>query len=269
MRHPTVFLGMDRPGVVHHRALNSPAGLGAASLAARLRPDLAHVVEGDLCWIQEEGRTTCYLWHPRRVADTLALRDVEAEREAGRLLTLDDVLAHPDPALRYVFELKVGRGDLDMVLTHVAGRLQEALPHRYWVDAFSIRHLEVLKRLDPAVPTSLHTVQVRGGWALRLSPEAVPFSFRRLVDLDIVDAITLSWRNGWWNRNAEPNSRMQRAALEVQAAGKALVVGGLPGAAAFLLARSYGALAGYARFPLEELPELEAPRAASGGEGPA
>jgi hypothetical protein len=255
MSLPPVFADMDRFGFVHHRALNSPEAFRTAVRLAESRDDVCHVLEGDLCWDVSNGRRSYYFRHPKWLLDTLPPAEQDRARAEGRLVTLEDVLAERTPTLRYIIELKVGVGDTDAVLRDVTGLLQEAHPGRHWFDGFSLRLLAAVKRANPAAATSLHTKLVWGGWVMRSAPELFPLSLHRLKGLDYVDAVALTWKTS--------PARLLGAGIDaacrgVTGAGKALILGGLTSVKAFEQARASAARAGYAKFPLDELPVARA-----------
>jgi hypothetical protein len=253
---PGVFAQLDRFGFIHHRALNSWTALRAAAAAAQQRPDLVHIVEGDLCWYLAGGRCDFYFRHPRFLTDVLKPAQLDAAQAAGTLVTLDQVLAAPVPNLRYILELKAGAGDRRRAIRELVGRLQDSLRERYWIDGYSLRLLRAVKQADPRAPTSLHTRLVVGGRVLRSAPELFPLSLPRLRRLAQVDAVTLTYRRSRtrWFRPLE--ATLSRTCRRVTAHGKSLILAGLATPETFVLARAVGARAGYAKFPLEAVPTL-------------
>ncbi len=257
---PRVFQGLESFGFVHHRALNSADTLEQAALQARTRPDLEHIVEGDLCWNLHEGDWTFYFRHPDFLTDRLDRAQLEQARERGDLLTLDQVLERPHPHLRYIIELKVGSGPTDQAMAALAGELQRsALAGRYWLDLFSLRLARAVKQADPAVPVSLHTKLVAGGLVLRSAPEFFPLSLHAMAGLSCADAITLTYKTSTARLFSGLGATIDGSCSGILAAGKVLLLGGLTTPAAFRLASRSRALAGYAKFSLSDLPPLEAP----------
>lgn len=250
MNVPTVFAEMDRFGFVHHRALNSPEAFRAAASAAGGRPDLVHVLEGDLCWHWGDGRRTFYFRHPRLLTDVLKPDAIDRARAAGRLVLLEDVLAEPTPGLRYIIELKAGVGDREQALSAVIGLLEEGCRGRYWFDGFSLRLLATVKRINPAAPTSLHTKLVLGPWVLRTAPEFFPVSLHRIDRLSQVDAVTLTYTTSLARWLRPFGATIDGTCRAVTEAGKTLILGGLTSPERFELARRSVARAGYAKFPL-------------------
>lgn len=250
MNLPAVFAGLDRFGFVHHRALNSPQAFRDA-VALASRTDVCHVLEGDLCWHALGGRRLYYFRHPKWLLDTLPPAELERSRAEGRLVMLEDVLAERAEGLRFIIELKVGVGDRAAVLRDVTGLLREAHPGRHWFDGFSLRLLAAVKRAEPTAATSLHTKLVWGGWVLRSAPEVPPLSLHHLAALPYVDAVTLTWKT---SPSRLLGGGIDDACRSVRASGKALILGGLTSPQSFAEARASMARAGYAKFPLAELP---------------
>ena len=260
MRQVRVFDQLSGFAFVHHRALNSAETLRSAAEAAGRRPDLEHAVEGDVCWNVTGDRRDLYFRHPRLLTDVLAERDIDAARERGELLTVEQVVAHPEPDVRYIVELKTGVGDPAVAYRHLAGLLQEGLRDRFWIDAFSLAQLRGIKAADPAVATSLHTKLVAGGWIVRSSLEPWPLSLHRLAALDAVDAVTLTYKSSTAHWFAPLGATIDGVCAGVLRAGKRLALGGLGTPEMFERARRSAAMAGYAKFPLDEVP-------VQGGEG--
>jgi hypothetical protein len=253
---PPVFQQMPRFGFVHHRALNSRERFRAALTAAHARPDLCHILEGDLCWHVEGGRRDYYFRHPRRWTDVLDPTQIDAHRADGRLWSLHDALTEIDANVRFIVELKTGRGDTDTAIRDVVGMLQDALPGRYWLDGFSLRLLASVKRANPSAPTSLHTKLVLDSWVLRSAPEVFPLSWHRLATLAEVDAVTLTYSTSPAGLLRWLGATIDGTCRGVTASGKTLILGGLTTPASFDRARSSIARAGYAKFPLSALPKL-------------
>lgn len=243
---------MRRFAFVHHRALNSAVELAIAAQAARRRPELAHVVEGDLCWHEAGGRCEFYFHHPIRLTDTLPLEVIQRGAADRTLHTLEDVLRAPDPELRYVFELKVGVGDPERAVAALIERLEAAIPDRYWIDAFSLRLLATVKRINPRVATSLHTRFMLGRWVLRSAPELLPLSIHATDGLPNVDAVTLTYK--YIAHRMLRATELSTPPRLLRTPDRPLVIGGLPSPEAFELARRSGAVGGYAKFPLDHLP---------------
>jgi hypothetical protein len=99
---------------------------------------------------------------------------------------------------------------------------------------------------------------------LRSAPEFFPLSLHRIRRLDVVDAITLTYKTSLARWLRPFGITIDGLCRSVVRAGKALVLGGLVTPATFELARKSSALAGYAKFPLAEVPVL---READGSSG--
>lgn len=256
MSIPLVFEELNRFGFVHHRALNSRAAFQAASEAAQERPDLIHILEGDLCWHFDGAQKEFYFRHPDFLTDVLSLQELDAAREHGTLFGLQEIIDSPDPNLRYIIELKTGIGDLTQVMKELAGILQEKLRNRYWLDGFSLRQLRAVKIVDPEVPTSLHTKMVFGDFVLRTAPEFFPLSIHRIRNLLEIDAITLTYKTSLAHWFKFAGATINSTCEKVISNGKVLILGGLTSPDRFLLAAESMAKAGYAKFPLSDLPVL-------------
>jgi len=253
-----VFEQLQRFVFVHHRALNGKEMLARAVSLAATRPDLDHAVEGDICWNVSGGRRDFYFRHPRLVSDVLSEREIDEAVERGELFTLTDLLSAPESGVRYVVELKNGAGDLGEAARRIVGLLQEGLRDRFWIDTFSLRHLQAVKAADGTVPTSLHTKLIAGAWLVRTAPEILPLSVHGIASLEDVDAVTLTYHSSAARWLAPFGATIDRTCAGVLRAGKQLVLGGLKTPEMFERARNSPAVAGYAKFPLGQVREASA-----------
>lgn len=253
-----VFESMDRFGLVHHRALNSPSALDSAIAASLKRDDLCHVLEGDICWLEEGGRHEAYFRHPKLFWDTLRPDQIDAGRDSGALLTLEAALERiaSRPDLRVIIEIKHGRGDARAALSRIAGVLRETISDRYWFDGFSSRLLRLVKLADPKAPTSLHTKAVLHGCVLRSAPEFAPLSVHRIARINHVDAITLTYSSSLGRCFERFGATIDRSCRSVLSSGKALILGGLTKPEHLALAQTSSAKAGYVKFPFADVPRV-------------
>ncbi len=254
MSSSAVFQDLQSFGFVHHRALNSRDKFNAAAESARLRPDLIHVLEGDLCWHVEGSESIFYFRHPKRLTDVLTLDDLRRQEDEQTLFTLQDLAAAAEEGLRFIIELKVGRGDVQEAMAVLAEQLQEQLAGRFWLDGFSVRLFEAIKSADSTIPTSLHTKVVLGDRVLRTSVDWMPVSVKRLSRLDCIDAVTLSHKTSTARLFRRFGATIDKTCRGVAEAGKTLILGGLTTPNCFQRAMESSAVAGYAKFPLHMLP---------------
>ncbi len=250
----SVFEASDRFCFVHHRALNSRAALRAALAAMQTRPDLSHAFEGDLCWDFEDGRADIYLHHPWFVWDGLSPARRARDTGDGPTVSVDEILASPTPGVRYIFELKVGRGDRARAMQSLVERLEAAIPGRYWIAAFSVPLLGLVRRASAAAPTSLHTPAVWGARVLNVSPEWPLLTIPRIADLSEVDSVTMNYRFSHASWLSWAGCSVESVCREVAANDKALILGGCTSPALFERASRFAAVAGYAKFPIARLP---------------
>ncbi|MBM83182.1 MAG: hypothetical protein CMJ78_21690 [Planctomycetaceae bacterium] len=251
---PLVFEEMNSFGFVHHRALNSREKYDSELVTIDARPDLTHVFEGDICWNVTSGRDDFYFRHPTLLWDTLSEDQIDEAREAGQLFLLDDLIEIADPRLRFIIELKVGKGDVGEAMRRLAVRLQDGLKDRYWIDGFSTRLMRLVKSADSGVPTSIHTKGVYGSRVCRTAPEFFPLSFPRLRSLHCVDVITATYKTSSARYFRRFGATIDGTFRAVREAGKTLVLGGVTSPEYFELARNSMARAAYAKFSLSELP---------------
>lgn len=225
--------------------------------ASRDRPDLVHVLEGDLCWHLHKDDCFFYFRHPKRLVDVLTPEQIRAKHESGNLFTLDDLVQADQQHLRYIFELKVGRGNLDEVSRRLAGILQAKFHGRFWLDGFSLRLFHAIKTADSTIPTSLHSKIAFGRRVLRTSVDWIPFSLPSLHGLDCVDAVTLTYKTSMARFGRRLGMTIDESCAGIMNAGKNLILGGLNTPEAFARASTSAALAGYAKFPISHLPGIE------------
>jgi len=245
---------MDRFAFVHHRAMNTAARLTDAMAAAKSRPDLIHVVEGDLCWHQSGSQCLFYFHHPAVLTDRLPKHVIDRRRAEGRLHLLEDVLDSATPSMRYVFELKVGDGDPAVAIRALVDRLEDALPGRYWIDAFALEHLALVKHANPAAPTSLHSRLMLGRWVLQSAPKRRPLSIHHADQLPHVDALTLTYKYMAYQMLRAREVAKPPWLPMVPSPRRPIVIGSVPSVEVFDLARRSGAVGCYAKFPLDLLP---------------
>lgn len=250
---PHVFQNLESFGFVHHRALNTRETFEKAVAQSHDRPDLVHVLEGDLCWHLDKDECFFYFRHPKRLVDVLSPEQIRARHESGNLFTLDDLIEVDQHHLRYIIELKVGRGNLDEVTRRLVGILQDKLHGRFWLDGFSIRLFHAIKTADSTVPTSLHSKMAIGPRVLRTSVDWIPFSLPSLHGLDCIDAVTLTYKTSMARFGRRLGMTIDQSCAGIMKAGKNLILGGLTTPEAFERASSSAALAGYAKFPISHL----------------
>ncbi len=241
----TVLERLGGYGFIHHRSLNDPAALDAALRVAAARPRYTHVLEGDLCWDFSGGRRLLYFRHPRRIVDTLPACEIEAGLASGTLMGLEHLARLASTGVLAVVELKVGRGDRRRALEHLLDALEQHLPGRYWIDGFSLALLGLVKSIAPSTCVTLHTECVAGGRVLAWAPQWPLVGFPRITDLAGIDGIAI--------RRRGPDAFMARAAADVHAAGKALVVSRLHSLDHVARSREWGAAAGYVHGDLDPL----------------
>ena len=242
-------------GFVHHRALNSREKYEAELQTIDDRADLTHVFEGDICWNILDGRNDFYFRHPTLLWDSLSASSIDQQRENGSLFELRDLIDIADPRLRFIIELKVGKGDVREAMKRLTGILQDGLKDRFWLDGFSTRLMRYVKDADPSVPTSIHTKWVTSSRVTRTAPELFPFSLPRMEKLDQIDIVTATYKTSPARLFRPFGATIDSAFHGVQKAGKALVLGGVSKPEYFELAHNSIARAGYAKFPLSALAE--------------
>lgn len=242
-----------RFGVVHHRKLNTRAGVEDAMAAAAALPGYVHLAEGDLCWARVGGETIFYFHHPDRLIDTLSRVEIDRRRAANDLWTLEDALDPRHGDLIYIVELKTGVGSRREAVAEAARRLVERRPGRFWIDTFSPRDARVVKQAAPAAPVSLHTRFLLGRVVVKTALEIFPLGARGAGGLRDVDILTQTYR---WS----PQSRLARAGFTPEAAartardvGKDLVFGGVRTRVDFDRLVGSGARAAYIKFDWREL----------------
>jgi hypothetical protein len=258
----SVFSRLGGYGFIHHRSLNDPEALEDALAVAARRPQYVHVLEGDLCWDFEACRRLFYFRHPRRVCDTLEAPAIEAGLASGTLMGLEPLARLAATGVHVVIELKVGRGDRARALEHLLDALDRTLPGRYWIDGFSVSLLRLVKTIRPAATVTLHTEYVSRGRLLAWAPQRPLLGYPRISDLDFIDGIAI--------RRRGKDTFMARAAADVHAAGKALVISRIHTLDHFARSREWGAAAGYVHGDLDPLFEwsdrFDACNGASGAE---
>jgi hypothetical protein len=229
-------LAGDRFGLVHHRKLNSRAGLDDVLTAARALPQYVHIAEGDLCWARVGGEWVHYLHHPAAVVRGLPRAELRRRREAGRLWTLQDACDPRYADILFIVELKVGTGPRRAAVAEAVRTLAARRPGRFWIDTFSLRDARVAKGTAADAVVSLHARFLFGPLVVKTAPESIPLSLRRvdaLRDVDIVTTRPSRWGHG------DPQ--------------RPLVLSGLKTRAMFEEAKRSGAKAGYIKFDWREL----------------
>ncbi len=248
MSNYPVFEQLEPYGFVHHRALNSHEAFDAASEYVEQYPDVSHVFEGDVCWNFTDGRKDLYFRHPSYVLDSLSGEQIDEQVQAGTLFRLEDLIERRAIRASFILELKVGKGDSFKALSRLIELMQANCAGQYWVDGFSTRLLSQVKRIDPSVPTTLHTELVKSGKVLVGAPEWFPFKWTRLSKLKDVDGIAI--------RKAFSKTHMNAACEDVKAAGLELIISRLTTVNDYKLSRTWGALVGYPKAPFEQIMEL-------------
>ena len=84
--------GNNKFNLVHHRKLNSYAGIENALQAVSELPEYRHTAEGDLCWAEVDGEIILYFYHPTAVINPFKSKVVKKMLEQGMLWRLEDVL---------------------------------------------------------------------------------------------------------------------------------------------------------------------------------
>ncbi|HWA21004.1 MAG TPA: hypothetical protein VG735_01255 [Caulobacterales bacterium] len=240
-----VFQRLAPYGHIHHRALNSFAALDRAERYIATYPEIPQVLEGDVCWNFEAGRRDLYFRHPSYVVDSLTTAEIDRQKGAKQLVTLDDLLARHAAGKHYVLELKVGRGDAEIALRTLVETMQQHCRDQFWIDGFSLRLAQTIKRIDPSVTTSLHTELAAARHVLLDAPEWPPLRIVKLADVCGVDAIAI--------RKRFSGAHMARACAAVQRHGFALVLSRLFTPRDYELSRQWGAVAGYPKAPFDEI----------------
>jgi len=252
----SVLTEMDKFGFVHHRKLNSLDALLNISDMPDKHPEFIHIAEGDICWNFTKGRQDIYFRHPKYLIDSLSGDEIDKQKSKNTLFMLDDFISNIPKNLRFIIELKTGKGNTFSALKKLVSLLQDVIPNRYWIDAFSLDQLLLVKRYDRSVPTSLHTKLVAGRWILKTAPEIIPISIQSISQLDMIDIITLSYNTSVFACKDSP-SAVNRGCSEVFNNNKALILGGLKTPSMFKTAMQSSAKAGYAKFALPMLYEDE------------
>lgn len=242
---------MDKFGLVHHRALNALATLQNIAKISLQYPNFTHIAEGDICWHFSKGRQDIYFRHPKYLIDNLSSKEIDEQKEKGKLFTLEDFLTNTPNNLNFIIELKTGKGDKLSAFKKLTGMLQETLKNRFWLDGFSVKQLSLIKKCDCTTPTSLHTKLIVGKRILETTPEIFPLNFHDVTKLEIVDIITLSYNTSVFAHHKSVTA-LEQGCVELFKAQKSLVLGGLKTPAMFNIAMQSSAKAGYAKFSLAE-----------------
>lgn len=240
-----IFKRLAPYGYIHHRALNDFSKMAKAEKYILKYPDKAQVLEGDVCWDFENGRSDLYFRHPSYVVDTLSPQKIDEQRRERRLPTIEDLLERDTPNHHYVIELKVGVGDTGAALTKLVETMQRHCPNRFWIDGFSYRLLTMVKEIDPSVTTTVHTEHVENGKILLGAPEKPAFRKLHLSELTHVDGIALRRR---WS-----NDYVRRACADIRGNGFAILLSRLFTIAHYRLSREMGAVAGYPKASFEDI----------------
>lgn len=241
----TVFDKFRGYGFIHHRALNSRAALKEALRLVAAHPSRTHILEGDLCWDFSPGNELFYFRHPNFVVDKLPAAEVRAGLDRGSLIGLGDLEAIRPTAAFAVLELKVGRGDARAVLRKLVRILEDRLPGRCWIDAFSLSLLEYVKSYSADVPVTLHTEMVHRQRVLVGAAEWPPARLKRISSLRDVDGIAIRRRGS--------DNFMAKACRDVHDAKKTLIISRIHTLDEFESSKRWGAKAGYIHGDFEAL----------------
>jgi hypothetical protein len=190
-----------------HRAGNSERDLQTIEMAQRDIPAESGVklaVEGDLKWLNDNGKLIFYFSHSGVFGDTVfgtGQQLAVAERK-GDALNLEEALAL-SKGLRYNFDLKSGTERYEKHLERAfdicqgAGRLEDV-----WCSAFDLNILKAVREVTPEVPTMFISFLSLGPKTYLHQPSFWPprdwrdWRFKRLAGLEGVDVISTWPRAG-------------------------------------------------------------------------
>jgi hypothetical protein len=89
---PDLFPNFKSFGYIHHRALNSYAGLDHYEASLAQYPQWTQIAEGDVCWVQRGGEFEFYFRHPSFLFDGLSETDLKRAIRDRSIVPMESVL---------------------------------------------------------------------------------------------------------------------------------------------------------------------------------
>ena len=213
---------------VYHRALNSEAAFREfLEKSAASKYTLA--AEGDICWIELDGKCIIYIHHPDAAGKPLSSTKIKELLEKDALFTLEKLLTINATA-HFVFELKTGEGDLSAFLLAFREILERFDVQNAIVDAFSVEQLKALKRVMPELKTSLHTKFLMGHYVLETTFEKPYVRAHNIYKMNYIDTFTISYKTTHVNLC---NLDIDESYKHIYKAKKSLNLGAVKSMAAF------------------------------------
>ena len=184
-------LDLKEKKFVYHRALNTES---AFRDFVKLNEASKYVLaaEGDVCWAYINNAFVIYIHHPDVQGKSLSNEKIAELLAKDELLTLDKLFTI-NSDVNFILELKTGNGNLEDFFVAFRETLERHDVQNAIVDAFSVEQLKALKKVMPALKTSLHTKFVMGEYVLETTFEKPYVRLHNLYDLDFIDYITISY----------------------------------------------------------------------------
>jgi len=244
-----IFNRLDKFGRIHHRYLNDINKFKALNAYCKQNNDLTEIAEGDLCWFVDKNEVILFMMHPYRCNRLPTKEYLKKSVHEKSILLLSDILNLEYKDLIYIIELKRGHGDVYKALKKLISLLEEKIPNRYWIDAFSPSLLRIIKKISPSVPTSLHTrLGVYGKYVIRTTFEFPSLDLLNIYKLNQADAITISYKYSPARFLKPFGAKINEINKHVILSGKKLIFGGVEKEELFYEVEESCALAAYSKF---------------------